>query len=73
MRWPIATLGFLRSRRLLPKLTAFLSPILWLSQRLEQAGSDRGAMAVEVVGLSDGEPVRGRWQIVAYHTVSKSE
>jgi Domain of unknown function (DUF4166) len=24
-------------------------------------------MAIEVVGLSDGQPVRGRWQIVAYH------
>jgi saccharopine dehydrogenase-like NADP-dependent oxidoreductase len=67
MRWALTTLGFFRSRRLLPKLTAFLGPIHWLSQRLEQAGTDRGAMAVEVVGLSHGEPLRRRWQIVAYH------
>jgi saccharopine dehydrogenase-like NADP-dependent oxidoreductase len=67
MRWALSTLGFVRSRRLLPKLTVFLSPILWLSQRLEHLGSDRGAMAVEVVGLLGGEPLRRRWQIIAYH------
>jgi saccharopine dehydrogenase-like NADP-dependent oxidoreductase len=65
MHWGLALLGFLRSRRLLPKLTAFLRPVLWLSERLELAGTGRGAMAVEVTGLSGDEPVRRRWQIVA--------
>ncbi|MGA7328142.1 MAG: DUF4166 domain-containing protein, partial [Rhodomicrobium sp.] len=67
MRWSLGLLSFLRSRRLLPKLTRFLGPILWLSQRLEYAGSDKGAMAVEVTGLSEGEPLRRRWQIIAYN------
>jgi hypothetical protein len=66
MRWSLALLGFLRSRHLLPKLTRFLNPILWLSQRLEHFGSGKGAMAVEVTGLSDGKPARRRWQIIAY-------
>jgi hypothetical protein len=57
--------GFLRSRRLLPKLTRFLGPILWLSRRLEHTGSSRGAMAVDVTGLSEGKPERRRWQIIA--------
>jgi saccharopine dehydrogenase-like NADP-dependent oxidoreductase len=67
MRWALGALSFLRNRGLLPKLTAFLGPILWLSQRLEHLGSDRGAMAVEVVGLLDGEPLRRRWNIIAHH------
>jgi saccharopine dehydrogenase-like NADP-dependent oxidoreductase len=66
MRSSLALLGFLRSQRLLPKLTVFLNPILWLSQRLGHFGSGRGAMVVEVVGFSDGEPLRLRWQVIAY-------
>jgi saccharopine dehydrogenase-like NADP-dependent oxidoreductase len=66
MHWSLVQLGFLRSRRLLPKLTSILDPILWLSQRLEYSGSSKGAMAVDVIGFSGGKPERRRWQIVAY-------
>src|SRR5262249_16659292 len=66
MKRGLALLGFLRSRRLLPKLTVFLGPILWLSQGLEHSGSSRGAMAVEVTGLSEGKAECRRWQIIAY-------
>ncbi len=61
----LALLGFLRAHRLLPKLNAFLAPLLWMSQRLKPFGSDQGAMAVDVTGLEAGEAVRRRWQIIA--------
>jgi saccharopine dehydrogenase-like NADP-dependent oxidoreductase len=62
----LAFLGALRSRRLLPKLTLFLAPVLWMSRRLEPFGSDRGAMAVDVTGLEEGKAKCRRWQIIAY-------
>jgi NAD(P)-dependent dehydrogenase (short-subunit alcohol dehydrogenase family) len=62
----LALLGFLRAHRLLPRLTVFLNPIIWISRRLEPFGWDRGAMAVQVTGLLEGEAVRRRWQVTAY-------
>ena len=50
----LAFLGFLRACRLLPKLNAFLAPLLWMSRWLEPFGSDQGAMAVDVTGLEAG-------------------
>ncbi len=61
----LAFLGFLRAWRLLPKLSAFLAPLLWMSRWLEPFGSDQGAMAVDVTGLEAGQAVRRRWQIIA--------
>jgi saccharopine dehydrogenase-like NADP-dependent oxidoreductase len=65
MHRSLAVLGKLRARHLLPNLTAFLGPILWASEWLEPFGSDRGAMAVDVTGLLDGQAVTRRWQIIA--------
>lgn len=65
MHRALYALGLVRGWHLLPKLTVFLGPILWLSNRLKRFGSDRGAMAVDVVGLRNGKPVRRRWQIIA--------
>ena len=59
-------LGQLRARGLLPNLTAFLNPILRVSERLEPFGSDRGAMAVDVTGVLQGQTARRRWQVIAY-------
>ncbi len=61
----LALLGLLRARKLLPKLTAFLRPILWMSQRLEPLGSDRGAMVVDATGVEEGKVIRRRWQVIA--------
>jgi hypothetical protein len=65
MHWSLALLCSLRTWGLLPRLTVFLDPILWMSQRLEHFGSDRGALAVDVTGVARGEAVRRRWQIIA--------
>ncbi len=65
MHRSLSLLGQLRARGLLPKLTAFLNPILWLSERLEPFGSDRGAMAVNLTGVLDGQTVERRWQVIA--------
>jgi len=65
MHWGLAALAHLRALRLLPNLTVFLGPILWMSERLKPFGSDRGAMAVEVTGIKDGKLVRRRWQVIA--------
>ncbi len=65
MHWGLAALAHLRALRLLPSLTVFLGPILWISGRLKPFGSDRGAMAVEVTGSKDGKIVRRRWQVIA--------
>ncbi len=65
MQWGLALLAKLRAHRLLPSLTVFLGPILWMSRRLEPFGTDCGAMAVEVTGLKDGRAIRRRWQAIA--------
>ena len=48
MHWGVAFLARLRALGLVPNLTVFLGPILWMSERLKPFGSDRGAMAVDV-------------------------
>ena len=65
MHWGLAIFGRLRAFRLLPSLTVFLEPILWISERLKPFGSDRGGMAVEVTGFKDGKAMRRRWQVIA--------
>ena len=65
MHWGLAFLARLRALGLLPGLTVFLGPILWMSERLKPFGSDRGAMAVGVTGLKDGRAIRRRWQVIA--------
>ncbi len=65
MHWGLALLARLRAARLLPRLAAFTSPILWMSMPLKSFGTDRGGMTVDVVGLRNGEPVRRRWEVIA--------
>ncbi|MGO9485206.1 MAG: DUF4166 domain-containing protein [Rhodomicrobium sp.] len=65
MHWGLALLASLRSRRLLPRLTLFTRPILWMSLPLKPFGTDRGGMTVEVTGLKAGQALRRRWQVVA--------
>ncbi|MGO8953250.1 MAG: hypothetical protein ACLPWS_15180 [Rhodomicrobium sp.] len=65
MHWGLAFLARLRALGLVPNLTVFLGPILWMSERLKPFGSDRGAMAVDVTGLKDGKSIRRRWQVIA--------
>ena len=66
MHWGLALLARLRAARLLPRLTLFTGPILWMSLPLKPFGTDRGGMTVDVTGLNKGgKPVRRRWEVVA--------
>ncbi len=65
MHWGLALLARLRAARLLPRLTLFTGPILWMSLPLRPFGTDRGGMTVDVTGLKGGKPVRRRWEVVA--------
>ncbi len=65
MHWGLTALAHLRKLRLLPDLQLFLGPLVWMSQKLERFGSDRGGMAVDVIGIADAKAVRRRWQVIA--------
>jgi hypothetical protein len=65
MHWGLTALAHLRKFRLLPGLQLFLGPLLWMSRKLERFGTNRGGMAVDVIGIADGKTVRRRWQVIA--------
>ncbi|AOF90474.1 SDR family NAD(P)-dependent oxidoreductase [Sinorhizobium sp. RAC02] len=58
LSWPVRW-GWVRS---LSPFARWLLPLQKLSARL---GTDRSAMAIEVKGISEGEPVVGRWTLIA--------
>jgi hypothetical protein len=65
MHWGLTGLAYLRKFRLLPGLQLFLGPLLWTSRRLERFGSDRGGMAVDVIGIAGGKATCRRWRMIA--------
>jgi hypothetical protein len=62
----IATLAFMKRIRLIAKAERLAGPLLALKRRLSFLGSDRGGMAVQILGPHhDGTPQRIDWCLVA--------
>ncbi len=63
---PLWVLAQVRRARLLPNLAGAAPFLVGAAQLLEWAGTDRGGMYVELVGLgADGEALRACWTLVA--------
>ncbi len=67
LHYGLATLAKLRKRGVLPNLTRFTRPMLWLARQFESFGTDRGGMQVTISGRSskDGRPRTNQWTLIA--------
>jgi len=63
----LAMLGYLRRRAGLADLAGLGPGLLRLARTLTRLSSGVSGLTVEVVGLTDDQPVRRRWQLTAIH------